>query len=266
MEASTMNNPLTAPPPTEVPLSNAPLAQVLCQIRFPLIAAIGQRDYISDFQEAIRKTYPVLREQKTQNIVFEGFKPPEMKESTLWQFTDLKNNWKISLASEFIAIETNAYTSRTEFLNRLDTVLTALKTHIDPAQVDRLGVRYIDQIKGEEFTKLSMLIRQEVLGLMSSTFQDQMQHHICEASFVLPQAMLLARWGQLPPHQSFDPSSLPPIPQLSWILDLDMSNQEPRAFDVKSILIDVEEFSTRIYTFFRWVVTDEFLREFGGEI
>ena len=44
-----------------------------------------------------------------------------------------------------------------------------------------------------------------------------------------------------------------------------MSISENQEFDVEKILEDVKRFSERIYTFFRWSVTEEFLRRFGGE-
>ena len=45
-----------------------------------------------------------------------------------------------------------------------------------------------------------------------------------------------------------------------------MSVSENRDFDIENILTDAERFSERIYTFFRWAVTDEFLSHFGGEL
>ena len=54
-----IKDPFTDPPPVEVPLVNAPLVRVIAQLRFPLVAAIEQRDFIAPFQEAIRSSYPV---------------------------------------------------------------------------------------------------------------------------------------------------------------------------------------------------------------
>ncbi len=40
---------------------------------------------------------------------------------------------------------------------------------------------------------------------------------------------------------------------------------KPFPFNVDRIAADARHFAERIYTFFRWVVTDEFLRTYGGE-
>lgn len=69
----------------------------------------------------------------------------------------------------------------------------------------------------------------------------------------------------IPSHSTFDPNVIEPIDQPSWILDLDMSISEDQEFNVEKILEDTKRFSERIYTFFRWSVTDEFLNYFGGE-
>ncbi len=74
-----------------------------------------------------------------------------------------------------------------------------------------------------------------------------------------------ARWVLIPSNATFDPNVFKPIDQPSWFLDLDMSISENQEFDVEKILEDAKRFSERIYTFFRWSVTEEFLRRFGGE-
>jgi uncharacterized protein (TIGR04255 family) len=44
-----------------------------------------------------------------------------------------------------------------------------------------------------------------------------------------------------------------------------MSLSKQRDFDVEELLNEAQRFAERIYTFFRWAVTDEFLQHFGGE-
>jgi len=62
-----------------------------------------------------------------------------------------------------------------------------------------------------------------------------------------------------------NPDAIEPVDEPSWILDLDMSLSKQRDFDVEELLNEAQRFSERIYTFFRWAVTDEFLQHFGGE-
>ena len=63
------DTPLTGPPPPEVPLTDPPLARVIAQVRFPLIASLEKREFIRSFQEAIRSCYPVLRPEERKGVV-----------------------------------------------------------------------------------------------------------------------------------------------------------------------------------------------------
>ena len=69
-------NPLTATPPTEVPLKNAPLVRAIAQVRFPPILSIEQQEFVGSFQEAIRQKYPILQPVQTQGLLFNPLKVP----------------------------------------------------------------------------------------------------------------------------------------------------------------------------------------------
>jgi uncharacterized protein (TIGR04255 family) len=65
-------------------------------------------------------------------------------------------------------LETHAYESRTDFLERLKTILQALEETLAPTHMTRFGIRYIDQIKGEPLTRIATLLRDEVIGVANS--------------------------------------------------------------------------------------------------
>lgn len=258
-------DPLTSPPPSEVPLRNAPLVRVIAQVRFPIIASIVQRDFIAPFQEAIRSRYPVLRGEHSQGI---GIGPDGVRivsGETIWRFSDLEGQWRLSLAPGFMALETTAYVSRDDFLSRLKQVLEALSIHMTPGVVDRLGVRYIDRVTGPAVEDIQKLVRPEVLGIAATPMANRATLALTETVFSMDRAELLARWGHVPAQGSVDPSALEPVPESSWILDLDMYTTAPQAFESQQILELAQGFAERIYTFFRWTVTDAFLSHFGGE-
>jgi len=260
-------DPLTAPLPPEVPLSKAPLVRVICQLRFPLIVAVEQRDTIAPFQEAIRGTYPVLRQERTQAVLLGptgiGQAAPNQ---IVWRFHDIDAAWRVSLAPDFLALETTRYTSRSEFLDRLRQVLVVLGEHVQPKLIDRLGVRYIDRIAGSDVLELPRLVRPEVCGIAGTAAATHLQHSITESMFVIDREQMLARWGKLPPQATIDPAAIEPINEPSWILDLDMFGTERVVFDVDRVLAAATGYCERIYGVFRWAVTDEFLRRFGGNV
>ena len=261
-------NPLTAPPPKEVPLENAPLIRVLAQVRFPNILSIEDKGFVAPFQESIRNIYPILKPEQTTGFVIGASGITTGSPKMVWRFTDTSGNWRVSLAPDFLAIETITYSSRSDFLHRLERILVALNEHIKPQIVERFGLRYVDRLDGKDIENLSTLVRSEVAGIIVSEFRDQIHQNINESLFKLPgkEGQILARWGLLPANATIDPSTIEPINEPSWVLDLDMSLVERREFSVEDLMSDAQEFAERIYTFFRWAVTPDFLRRFGGKI
>jgi uncharacterized protein (TIGR04255 family) len=259
--------PLTGPPPAEVPLSNAPLVRVIAQVRFPLVASVEKRDFIAPFQEAIRSEYPVLRPEQSRSVVLGQQGVMDARANTVWRFHDASSAWRVTLAPDFLALETGRYTSRDDFLERLKRVLDALVAHVNPKVIDRLGVRYIDRIAGDNLKDLPQLVRPEVCGVLSTAMAAHARHSISEAVFVLPDnaGQVMTRWGLVPARGTVDPAAVDPIDEPSWLLDLDAFEAETRELDVEAALQQARGFAERIYSVFRWAVTDEFLRRYGGQ-
>jgi uncharacterized protein (TIGR04255 family) len=258
-------DPLVAPLPAEVPLKDPPLVRVIAQLRFPEILSVEQRDFVAPFQEAIRPTYSVLRQEQTQGILFGpgGVAP---KPQIAWRFSDAAEHWRVSLTTEFLALETTKYASRSDFFDRLKSLAEALDEHIEPGQLDRLGVRYIDRITGDAVDDIAKLVRPEVRGISGTIAAEHAAHALSESMFELPDARVLARWGCLPPGATVDPAAIEPAKEKSWILDLDMFSAAPMPFVVDRVVAEAQRYAERIYTIFRWVVTDDFLLRYGGKL
>jgi uncharacterized protein (TIGR04255 family) len=262
-------NPLTATPPIEVPLKNAPLVRAIAQVRFPPILSIEHQEFVGSFQEAIRQKYPILQPVQTQGLLFnpEGTLVAPTPQ-TIWCFWSADRTWRISLASSTVSIETTKYTSRSDFLGRLESLLVILENSFHPAQIERFGLRYIDRVVGQNLQDISDLIRPEMAGIISSELQEYIHQVLHESLFILPSGtgQIAARWGVIPAHDTYDPYEIEAIGERSWLLDLDISTVQEQEFKVESLMEQAHNFTERLYTFFRWVVTDEFLRRYGGEV
>lgn len=130
-----------------------------------------------------------------------------------------------------------------------------------------MGVRYIDRVSGEHLARLPELVRPEVLGIRGATIDGGVEvvHTLADALFKLDDASeFRSRWGLLPTGATYDPG-IEPAGEQSWVLDLDHYSAQPVDFDLAAISGKVATFCDRIYRFFRWSVTDEFLDEFGAE-
>lgn len=263
---STAADPLVGPVPAEVPLPDAPLVRVIAQLRFPQVLSVEQPDFVAPFQNAIRATYPVLRREQTQTVVFgpAGVSTPPSPQ-TAWRFHDGAAHFRVSLTQDFLALETTKYTSRNDFFGRLRALVDALGDHVEPAQIDRVGVRYIDRLTGEALTELRTLVRPEVCGIAGTEAAAHAGHMLSVSSFDVGEAQVLARWGLVPANVSFDPAAIEPVGEKSWLLDLDMFSAAPMPFAAEQVVRRAEGYAERLYAVFRWAVTEAFLARYGGK-
>jgi uncharacterized protein (TIGR04255 family) len=255
----------------EVPLANAPLVSVIAQVRFPPVMKIeADGGFVATFQEAIRKEYPILRPERQLGVMIGGPGGVQPQDAgTVWRFeTKDPDAWQVTLAPTFVSLSARRYTSRSDLLTRLRVVLHALQAWLNPDVSDRIGVRYVDRISGDHLARLGKLVRPEILGVAGNEAalgNIEVVHALSDSLFRLDESTeLRGRWGTLPAKATYDPG-IEPSHERSWVLDLDHYTSKPEDFDVATIYGKIADFCDRIYTFFRWVVTDDFLTEFGGE-
>jgi uncharacterized protein (TIGR04255 family) len=254
----------------EVLLPASPLVNVIAQVRFPAVMRIeADKGFVATFQEAIRQDYPILRAERQLGVMIgpAGVQPQDA--GTLWRFEAKDPDaWQVTLAPAFVSLSAKRYTRRSDFLARLTVVLHALEGWLAPNVCDRIGVRYVDRVTGDSLSRLGRLVRSEVLGVAGEAAgmgQVEIVHALSDTLFQLDDStQLRGRWGRLPAGATYDPG-IEPAREPSWVLDLDHSTSQAEDFDLAAITGKVALFCDRIYTFFRWAVTDAFLDEFGAE-
>jgi uncharacterized protein (TIGR04255 family) len=123
----------------------------------------------------------------------------------------------------------------------------------------------VDRLVEPELGDVAKLVRPEILGLDGTRAAQHVELSMTQTRFTLSDANITARWGRLPANGTHDPNTVEPINQPSWMLDLDMFTREQTVFDVDALVSKCRSFAERIYTIFRWTVTDEFLRRYGGD-
>jgi uncharacterized protein (TIGR04255 family) len=259
------DNPLAEEMPAEVPIAHPPLVRVLAQLRFPVQPEFDQRDAITPILDALADKFPVVREEPMQGLLFkmDPAVSNETRSWTIWRLSDVAMQWRISLARDFLALETTAYQNHADFIQRFQDVLSAFPKRLRPAVTDRFGLRYVDRLTEPAMLHINELIRPELLGVLASPASARTRQSFAESICDVAPHTLIARYGKLPPNASYDPGTLVPIAEPSWILDLDMYREHTRAFDIDQLAVDAKLYAARIYTFFRWAVTDKFLTYFN---
>jgi len=149
-----------------------PLAEVICQLRFPEILAISAEAPV-EFQEAIRSEYPgFARRQELPapritgtpgNLTLQKQQP-----ITNYQFSSPDGVWRVNLTGTFISLTCSRYTCWEDFAARLDKPLAAFIRIYKPAYFERVGLRYLNFISrfqlGLEGVPFSELIAPCYLG------------------------------------------------------------------------------------------------------
>lgn len=262
------HDPLTGPIASEIPLPDAPLVRVIAQVKFPPVMAILQPEFIASFQEAIRTTYTDLSRVEIPDTGMQAGPLGATQQRLLgpWRFQTPGEGWTVSLAHDFVALEASTYSSRSDFMRRLRQILEALGAHVGLRTVERIGVRYVDRLHEDCLNDIATLVRPEVLGITAHSQLGSLALSITESAFALHGSQLTSRWGLVPANATYDPGAVEPRPAPSWVLDLDMFRIESRRFSVDEVISDANAFAERIYTVFRWAVTDRFLERFGGQL
>lgn len=157
--------------------SNNPLAEVICQLRFPTILAIGARAPV-DFQEAIRGVFPnyLLRQDRLPTkVVAAPGQPPKLEQPAPianHQFATVDGKYRINLSQGFISLTCRDYTCWEDFARMMDKPLASFIEIYKPAHFERVGLRYLNAISrrdlGLEHMSWKELIEPCYLGLMAS--------------------------------------------------------------------------------------------------
>jgi uncharacterized protein (TIGR04255 family) len=230
--------------------------------------SIQERSFIAPFQERVRSAYPLMKPEVLKTFtVDERGSTLAATDERIWRFLDPTQSWRLSLQPGFLALETRQYVSRVDFISRLNEVLVALVDTIKPTHVTRIGVRYVDRVEINEMSDMEEMLRPEMMGIGGNPISDHIAHAITEVQCRTLEGQLLARWGLLPPQGSHDPEVMPPVNSKSWFLDLDTFVEyqpSPHAFNPAEIRYNAANLAARAYSFFRWSVTEKFLKEFGA--
>jgi len=254
----------------EVALARAPLVQVLAQIRFANDPDVAEPTRARQLKHRLRDDYPVLRQEPSVEFRLDiGGGSPQRIDSTLWRLHDADAKWHITFTEGFLALTTYEYVSRGDFCERLRHVLTEFLETNDIALLDRLGVRYTDRIDDPEVLgSLDRYVRSEFLAGASVPLDQGvvLDRSLWEMQFRRTDEVVVStRSIFLPPDVTHDPG-IKPSSGRSWVLDIDVYSESMTRFEPSSIAATAEEYAQQAYKVFRWSVTDDFLKHYGGEI
>jgi uncharacterized protein (TIGR04255 family) len=251
----------------EVRLLDPPLVRVLAQVRFPRLGVLARGGVPDEFVRHVQDEYPIFLEgQEVQVTITPDGVSQEPHGGTRWQFRSGDESSQITLSDTFVSLDTARYHGRDDFCRRLEEVLQALRRAVMPPFVERLGIRYINQVTDPgQIMDLAAYVRPEVLGGLAVPLPDDvaLQHSVCESLYAVDTHGLHVRWGLMPAQVLLDPT-VSPVSTPSWILDLDSFASARAVYEPASLTKETRRLAERAYRYFRWVVTPRYLEAYGG--
>ena len=171
-----------------------PLVEVICQLRFPTILAIGAQEPAA-FQEAVRRDFPqyaARQEQLPPKVVRKGnaaaLEP--QKPITNYTFVSQDGRWKLNLTQNFIALSTVGYQRWEDFATRLDQPLAQFIQIYQPAYFERIGLRYVNAVSrqrlGLEGQLWDDLIQSQYIGILGEPDVEESEIAKCSLEVDTP--------------------------------------------------------------------------------
>lgn len=151
-----------------------PLAEVVCQLRFPTILRIDT-EIPASFQERIRQKYPGFHHRSSAALP--SSLPPEIAKlaemnfpfavgNAVYEFVSADELWTVSLTHDFLALTARKYERWEDFKDHFAAPFEALLEIYQPTYFSRTGLRYQD------------VIRRSVLGLAEVAWAQLLQPYI----------------------------------------------------------------------------------------
>jgi uncharacterized protein (TIGR04255 family) len=246
------------PSEPDIPLKNAPLVEVVCQVRFPPILRINNEEP-SEFQEEIRDQFPKIEIEQgfllSVPVPGSGGTPSaEAKSKKTYRFRTRDEGSTVSLASDFYALSTTQYTHWRDFSDGLELVQEAVLKVYRPSYATRIGLRFINHLTpentgGQDLEHILTILNPGLIGYIQSNVWSTPVEAQSRLSLADEDARLNLRTG-------YDNKDDPPF----FLLDFDYFEEG------ELYLSDLIEICNRyhdvIYRAFRWCFPDENLSVF----
>jgi uncharacterized protein (TIGR04255 family) len=239
-----------------------PLAQVICQFRFPRLLTIETSPPVK-FQEAVRDVFPFLEPVNSQ---LPADMPPEIRQAlgiqavNEYRFLTETRSYSLALSPEALSLSTGQYTTWGDFRTFLAGPLQSLIGIYRPSFFSRIGLRYqniIDRKKlGLTDKPWSNLLRHELLGELAIPEFEQRVENVANRTLKLK---LANDAGSVVMKHGF--ARIANQPEQAYAIDFDFSLE--RKIEVSDAEPTFNHFNELAGNAFRWAISST-LREALG--
>jgi uncharacterized protein (TIGR04255 family) len=232
-----------------------PLAEVICQVRFPHILKIDS-DPPADFQDHLRDQYPHYEvndgiELSLVQSARDRAAPP-IRHARSHSFFSDSREWHVSLAANFVALQTTKYVSWDEFQPRLRTVIEAVQAVYKVSQWTRVGLRYRNIIDRKELQienePWHALIAPSAIGWLETSDEHEVIAYSSTGHFRFGETQIRATSSLV---QNADTKAY------AFLLDNDFFEEDSIKAQDNQVLENAARLHSYSGRFFRWCITDK---------
>jgi uncharacterized protein (TIGR04255 family) len=192
---------------------------VIAQVRISPVESI--RKNIPEIQDEFRhKGFPRFLESEIPNLRIRPNSAPEFTASPAFEFQDRTRQAGIVVGKDFVSVHLSRYTGFEELCSFLSLALGTVSTAVEPALVERVGLRYINLIRPAPEEQLSDYVHCGLLGLDTAGFAARNSRMVVQMLSTTDHGTLAIRFLQrddgvlLPPDIHPSLSYPDPAPEL----------------------------------------------------
>ncbi|MDQ3342976.1 MAG: TIGR04255 family protein [Actinomycetota bacterium] len=216
-------------------LQGGPLLQVITQVTFNPQSLLASPAGAVAVHERLSDRYPrYVAEQ--QALITAGPGGVTTQQVPQWRFTDLAGEQSVILSGESVALETSAYATWSDNLDRLQAVLEGICSVSAPRVRERLGLRYVNQVAPDDSadgpeSAFAGRVRPSLLGLIAAPgWQGPLGVYLTQITASEGPVQLGLRYG-----------AGPQVAGENFVIDIDCSVTTPGALDTAEIMSQFTE-------------------------
>ncbi|WP_164873501.1 TIGR04255 family protein [Streptomyces sp. S063] len=260
---------------------NSPLALVTVEVKYPYAPRLRQVDALDRIQMSLEGLLPIRqREQRFTLQVAMGAgplaSPPQAMD--VFRFLNKSRRRSAVISPEAFSVEMTDYREFSEFLELISAVAQAIQAEGAIPAVERIGLRYIDEIRvPEKITEASQWSNWLAPELLPSTESRAGTARAVQGAILYetaPSSQLRLSFASLEGQGvvSNDPLRRKSIPEPGpfFVIDIDSfweaaSPEDSQEFDVELLKQTVGELHDPMGRVFQSVITDKLREIFRGE-
>ncbi len=240
-----------------------PLKVVVAEIRFPPAYSLAEPAGLAAAQAALSTRYPMSlpRIQQVTVVAGPGGPVPPVVQPGPARFGDDAGTWVVSVGPDSASLETTRYDSWVDFRARLKEVLGMVAAQGRVTRIERLGIRYVDEIVSEDAVAIpdwQRYIVPSLLGDADAPWIDaRVKRSLQQVSMSIGDDGINLRHGYVKnPDGSEYPST--------YVIDTDIFTEQHVPFDVDGLLERADRYHRWAWNLFRRSITPGAIELLGG--